>query len=69
MTISKLQLMYEGAVKWTFSDEWSIEECLATYVMNYLPIFEALTLINSSDSFLFLEPTLLRSQEYLSKNI
>lgn len=61
--------MHEGAVKGAFANEGPIEECLATLVILKLPILEALTLMNSSDSFLFFEATLLRSQEYLSKNI
>lgn len=68
VTISKLDFVHERAVERTFSNQRSIEKSIPAFIPKLIPIFEALTFINSSESFLFLEPTLLRSQEYLSLN-
>ena len=68
VTISKLDFVHERAVERTFSNQRSIEKSIPAFIAKLIPIFEALTFINSSESFLFLEPTLLRSQEYLSLN-
>lgn len=67
MALRKLQITHKLTIKWTLSDDGSIQKGIATYMRQQLPILELFILINYSESFRFFEVMLLRSQEYLSK--
>ena len=69
VTVGEFKFVHKRGVDGAFPNNRSIQECISSWIDKKLPVFEALTLMNSSDNLRFFEVMLLKSQEYLSKEI
>ena len=69
VTVGEFEFVHKRGIDGAFPNNRSIQECISSWIDKKLPVFEALTLMNSSDNLRFFDVMLLKSQEYLSKEI